>query len=127
MNLRRGFFRIALIFSILVGTVSSFAVLEHAIENKGGIVQRCLPYGLQIRIRDEGIQRTAERMTKQFLNRPLLLPSKTHESFGPDYILFWWRHLAVFSLPGFLAVWFIYGLIRWLFVPFIVTGFKGSS
>ncbi len=128
MNIRKGFFRLTLVLSILVGIVSSFWVLEDTIKNEDGIVQRCLPYGLQIRISNEGTERTVERiMKKQYLYDSALLPSKTHESFGPDYILFWWRHLAALSIPGFVAVWFIYELIRWVIVPFIVRGFQGSS
>lgn len=130
MNLRKGFFRLTLVLSILVGIVSSFWVLEHTIENEHGIVQRCLPYELQIRIGNEKIERIAERITrKAFGYKADLLPSKTHESFGPDYILYWWRHLAFLSLPGFVTVWFIYGLTGWVIIPFIVSvrGFQGSS
>jgi hypothetical protein len=37
MNIRKGFFRLTLVLSILVGIVSSFWVLEHTIENRDGI------------------------------------------------------------------------------------------
>lgn len=128
MNIRKGFFRLTLLLSILVGIVSSFRVLEHTIENKRGIVQRCLPYGLQDRISDERTQRTAERIMKeQYPYDSALLPSEAHESFGPDYILFWWRHLAILSLPGFVIVWFIYGLTGWIIIPFIFRGFEVNS
>jgi hypothetical protein len=91
-------------------------------------VQRSLPYGLQVRINNEETERTIERiMKKEYPDYSSLLPSKTHESFGPDYILYWWRHLALLSLPGFVAVWFVYSLTRWVIVPFIVTGFKDTS
>jgi len=83
---------------------------------------------LQIGISNEATQRAVERiMKRRYLYGSDLLPSETHESFGPDYILFWWRHLAVLSLPGFVTVWFIYGLTGWLIIPFIVRGFQGSS
>jgi hypothetical protein len=92
MNLRKGFFRLTLVLSILVGIFSSFWVLEYTIENEHGIVQRCSPYGLQIRISNEGRQRTVERIAKNQFPYDFallrLLHSKTHESFGPDYILF---------------------------------------
>ena len=131
MNLKKGFFRLTLVLSILVGMVSSFWVLEHAIENEHGIVKKCLPYGLQISVNNELEARTTERLVKKVspdefeLLRRLL--SDTHESFGPDYILFWWRHLGVLSLPGFVTVWLIYGLTRWVVIPFVVKGFQGSS
>lgn len=128
MNLRKGFFRLTLVLSILVGIVSSFWVLEHTIENEHGVIRKCLPYELQIRIRNEGIQRTVERIAKkQYPNYSALLPSETHESFGPDYILYWRRHLAVLSIPGLVAVWFIYGLTGWAIIPFIVRGFKAKN
>jgi hypothetical protein len=127
MNLRKGFLRLTVVVSILVGIFSSFWVLEHAIKNEHGIVRRCLPYGLQIRIRDEGTQRAAERIMKRLYPYDSdLLPSETHKSFGPDYILYWWKHLAVLSLPGFVAVWFIYGLTGGAIIPFIVRGFRGN-
>ena len=128
MNLKKGFFRLTLVLSILIGIISSFPMLEYTIENEHGIVQRCLPYGLQIRISNEGTQRTVESiMKKKYPYDSALLPSKSHESFGPDYVLYWWRHLAVLSLPGFVTVWFIYGLTGWVIIPFIVRGFQGSS
>jgi hypothetical protein len=131
VNIRRGFFRLTLVLSILVGILSSFLVLEHTIENEHGIVQKCLPYGLQIRIGNEERARTVERIAKRQYPYDIallrLLHSKTHQSFGPDYILFWWRHLAVLSLPGFVTVWFIYGFTGWVIIPFIVRGFQGSS
>jgi hypothetical protein len=127
MNLRKGFFRLTLVLSILVGIVSSFWVLEHTIENKDGIVWRTLPYFFQLRIEGEWENRTVERLMKKRFYDSALLPSKTHESLGPDYILYWWRHLAILSLPGFVTVWFIYGLTGWIIIPFIVRGFKGKS
>jgi len=151
MNIRKGFFRLTLVLSILVGIVSSFWLLEHTIEydashaviddvgdrleyktsHEAGIIKRCLPYGLYIGLTNEERARTVERWAKKqyFHDSEILrqVHSKTHESLGPDYILFWWRHLAILSLPGFVAVWFIYGLIRWIIVPFIVRGFQGSS
>jgi hypothetical protein len=131
MNIRRGFFRLTLLLSILVGIVSSFPLLEHAIKNPDGIVQRSLPYGLQIRISNEGIDRAVERAVIRSYGynsgEHNFAQSKTHESFGPDYVLYWWRHLAVLSIPGFVAIWFIYGLTGWVIVPFIVRGFQGSS
>jgi hypothetical protein len=128
MNLKKGFFRLTLVLSILVGIVSSFWVLEHTIKNEDGIVYRCLPYGLQIGVGNEGRERKVERIVrKEYPYESALIPSQTHESFGPDYILFWWRHLAVLTLPGFVAIWFIYGLTRWVLIPFIVRGFQGSS
>lgn len=131
MNLRKGFFRLTLVLSVLVGIVSSFPVLEHSIENKRGIVYGCLPYGLQIRIDNELKARKLESLAKEMGSpREFMewskLHSKAHTYFGPDYILFWWRHLAVLSLPGFVAVWVIYGFIGWVIIPFIVRGFQGS-
>ena len=131
MNLRKGFFRLALVLSILIGIASSFWVLEDTVGNEDGIVYRCLPYELQIRISNEGKDRTTESYGKKIANPWDLIELrklvKTHKSFGPDYILFWWRHLAVLSIPGFVAVWLIYGLTRWVFIPFITRGFRGSS
>jgi hypothetical protein len=131
MNIRKGFFRLTLILSILVGIISSFWVLEHTIENEYGIVKKCLPYGLQISVDNEWKARTTERLAEKVYPYDFKLLhhffSETHKSFGPDYILFWWRHLAIFSLPGFVAVWFIYNLARWVIIPFIVRGFQSSS
>jgi hypothetical protein len=154
MNIRKGFFRLTLVLSILVGIVSSFWVLEHIIEydashaayvyvgdrleyetsHEAGIIERCLPYGLQIGLTNEEKARAAERLAKEshlrdsdVLELLRLLDCKTHESFGPDFILYWWRHLAILSIPGFVAVWFIYGLTAWIIVPFVVRGFQGSS
>ena len=140
MNIRKGMFRLTLILSILVGIISSFPLLEHAIKNPDGIVRRSLPYFFQLRIDNELENRTMESYGKKiidpwerdregtrgvdFLRK---LHSKTHYPFGPDYILYWWRHLAVLSIPGFVAVWFIYGLSGWVIIPFIVRGFQGSS
>jgi hypothetical protein len=51
---------------------------------------------------------------------------KTHESF--DQTMFciggdtW-----LFEHPGFVTVWFIYGLTGWVIIPFIVRGFQGNS
>ena len=131
MNLRKGFFRLTLVLSILAGIISSFPLLEDTIKNKDGIVRRSLPYGLQIMVSNEGIDRAVERaMIRSYgynSGEHNFAHSKTHESFGPDYILFWWRHLAVLSIPGFVTVWFIYGLTGWVIIPFIVRGFQGSS
>jgi hypothetical protein len=132
MNLRKGFFRLTLVLSILIGIVSSFGVLEHTIENEHGVVRRCLPYGLQIRVDNEWKARAMESYGEKVAYpwefvEVRKLHSKTHDSFGPDYILFWWRHLAVLSLPGFIAVWFFYGVIGWIIIPFIVRGFKANS
>jgi hypothetical protein len=132
MNIRKGFFRLTLVLSFLVGIASSFWVLEHTIENEQGIVYRCLPYGLQISVNNEWKARATETYGKKIaypweFDEVRKLHSETHQDFGPDYILFWWRHLAVLSLPGFVAVWFIYGLTGWVIIPFIVRGFQGSS
>jgi hypothetical protein len=130
MNLRKGFFRLTLVFSILVGMVSSFWVLEHAIESRDGIVRRSLPYFFQFRIEWESENRTMKRIINQFppgYFRDEPSQPKTHESFGPDYVLYWWRHLALLSIPGFVTVWFIYGLTGWVIIPFIVRGFQGNS
>jgi hypothetical protein len=103
-------------------------VLESTIENEHRIIKKCLPYELQIRIRNEGKDRAMERIAKKTYPYDFallsLLHSKTHESFGPDYILFWWSHLAVLSLPGFVTVWFIYGVIGWINIPFIAEDSK---
>jgi hypothetical protein len=154
MNLRKGFFRLTLVLSILVGSVSSFWLLEHTIEydashaayvyvgdrleyktsHEAGIIKRCLPYGLYVGLTNEEKARTAERLAKEshlrapeMLELLRLLDCETHEPFGPDYILYWWRHLALLTLPGFFTVWFIYGLTRWVIIPFIVRGFKDNS
>jgi hypothetical protein len=151
MNIRKGFFRLTLVLSILVGIVSSFWVLEHTIEydashaviedvgdrleyktsHEAGIVKRCLPYGLWIGLTNEERARTVERYVKKHFpydsDSLRQVHSKTHESFGPDYILYWWRHLALLTLPGFVTVWFIYGLTGWVIIPFIVRGFKDNS
>jgi hypothetical protein len=132
MNIRKGFFRVTLVLSILVGIISSFWVLEHTIENEHGIVRRSLPYGLQISVDNEWKARTTERLAKKVaypweFAEVRKLHSKTHQDFGPDYTLFWWRHLAVLSLPCFVAVWFIYGLTGWVIIPFIVRGFQSCS
>lgn len=99
--------------------------------NADGIVYRCLPYELQIKIRDEGKARIMENYGKRIAFpweiMELKKLVKTHKSFGPDYILYWWKHLAILSIPGFVAVWFIYGLTRWVIIPFIVRGFQRSS
>ena len=130
MNIRKGFFRLTLGLSILAGMVSSFWVLVHAIENEYGIVRRSLPYFFQFRIGWEWENRAIKRIMNQyppgyFRDRPS--KPKTHESFGPDYVLYWWRHLAILSVPGFVIVWFIYGLTGWVIIPFIVRGFQGNS
>jgi hypothetical protein len=132
MNLRKGFLRLTLVLSILVGIMSSFPVLEHTIENEHGIVRKCLPYELQIRIRNEQKDRAMEGYGRKIaypweFEEVRKLALKTHKSFGPDYILYWWRHLAVLTLPGFFTVWFIYGLTGWIIIPFIVRGFHSSS
>ena len=131
MNLRKGFFRLTLVLSILAGIISSFPLLEDTIKNKDGIVRRSLPYGLQIMVSNEGIDRAVERaMIRSYgynSGEHNFAHSKTHESSGLDYILFWWRHLAVLSIPGFVTVWLIYGLTGWVVIPFIVRGFQGRS
>lgn len=131
MNIRKGFFRLTLVLSILVGVVSSFWVLEYTIENNHGIVKKCLPYWFQIRIDNEWEARTTERLAEKVYPYDFKLLrhffSETHRSFGPDYILHWWRHLAFLSLPGFVTVWFIFGLTEWVIIPFIVRGFQSSS
>ena len=129
MNIRRGFFRLTLVSSILIGIVSSFWVLEHTIESKHGILYRCLPYGLQIGISNEATERVRGKIIKEQSHAAysIFVRLKTHQTFGPDYILYWWRHLAVLSLPGFVTVWFIYGLTGWVIIPLIARGFQGSS
>ena len=132
MNLPRGFFRLTLVLSILVGIVSSFWVLEHTIENERGIIKKCLPYWFQIRIDNEWEARAMFRSAKKVaypweFAEVRKFHSKTHGSFGPDYILHWWRHLAFLSIPGFVTVWFIYGLTGWVIIPFIVRGFHNNS
>ena len=61
MNLRKGFFRLTLVLSILAGIISSFPLLEDTIKNKDGIVRKSLPYGLQIMVSNEGIDGSSVR------------------------------------------------------------------
>jgi len=134
MNLKKGYFRLTLVLSILLGIVGSFWVLEHTIENEHGIIRQCLPYELQIRVRDEEENRAmasiGEKIGTGFpwqFAAVQELRSKTHGSFGPDYILYFWKQLAVLSLPGFVTVWFIYVLVGRIIIPFIVKGFESGS
>jgi len=91
-------------------------------------------YELQIRVRDEEENRAmvsiGEKIRTGFpwqFAADKELRSKTHRSFGPDYLLYFWKQLAVLSLPGFVTVWFIYVLVGHIIIPFIVKGFESGS
>lgn len=119
-----------MVLSILVGMTTSFPVLEHIIESKRGVLQRCFPYSLQDRISDEREARQIGKLAKAYGGRDIpdeFLPINTHKSTRPDYITFWWRELGLLSLLGFAMVWFICGLTGWIIIPFIFRGFQGSS
>lgn len=132
MNIPKGFFRLTLVLSILIGIITPFAH-EWIL---GEIVIRIkFPDGWA----DMSSQQKQSHIDSLLSNniRFSLLPETSQLKIRKDLSLLsyranviiqpGWRELSLLAFIGFAFPWLIYLFIRWVIVAFIIGGFRHKA
>ena len=151
MNLKKGFFRLTLVLSILVGIMTPFC--HEWIFDEKSVVEVSFPlnFSLQEKLKGSFLNPRVEdylalcgvdhlRLSKiKLLNiqrqlRDIIISEAKRPPKEADkwekyrvYRLSFkvgWRELSLLALVGFASTWVIHLFIRWVVIAFIVRGFK---